>query len=68
MVRVRWLVLAAGLGLVVVGAVWGIGVFGDLEGGGFEDPASESSRAADRVTSDSAARMPTSSRCTPARR
>ena len=34
--------LAAGLALVVVGGVWGTGVFGALRGGGFDDPASES--------------------------
>ena len=43
--RRRWVV---GLALLFVafGAVWGTGVFGSLTGGGFEDPHSESSRAA----------------------
>ncbi|MEU6076646.1 MMPL family transporter [Micromonospora sp. NPDC047074] len=49
-VRLRWSVLAAALVLVAVGATWGVGVFGQLTGGGFDDPASESSRAAERIT------------------
>ncbi|MGK5522445.1 MMPL family transporter [Micromonospora sp. URMC 107] len=49
-VRLRWAVLAAALVLVVVGSTWGVGVFGQLTGGGFDDPASESSRAAERIT------------------
>ncbi|HEX8630994.1 MAG TPA: MMPL family transporter, partial [Catenuloplanes sp.] len=49
-VRLRWAVLAAGLAVAVVGVVWGIGVFGVLTGGGYADPASESSRAYDRIT------------------
>jgi len=36
-VRTRWGVLVAALLLVVVGAVWGTGVFGALSGGGFYD-------------------------------
>jgi len=51
-VRFRWTVLAAGLLLLVVGAVWGTGVFGTLSGGGFDDPASESSRAQERITAE----------------
>lgn len=51
-VRLRWIVLLAGFALVVVGATWGVGVFGELEGGGFDDPASESSRASRLVTED----------------
>jgi RND superfamily putative drug exporter len=43
--RRRWVVGLALL-FVVFGAVWGTGVFGSLTGGGFEDPDSESSRAA----------------------
>ncbi|RLK22960.1 RND superfamily putative drug exporter [Micromonospora sp. M71_S20] len=49
-VRLRWSVLAAALVLVAVGSTWGVGVFGQLTGGGFDDPASESSRAAERIT------------------
>ena len=43
--RRRWVVGLALL-FVVFGGVWGTGVFGSLTGGGFEDPDSESSRAA----------------------
>ncbi len=39
------LVLVGGLVLVAVAAVYGVGVFGSLSDGGFDDPASESSRA-----------------------
>jgi RND superfamily putative drug exporter len=52
MVRLRWIVLLAGLALVVVGATWGAGVFGELEGGGFDDPSSESSKASQRITAE----------------
>ncbi|MEO3781437.1 MMPL family transporter [Micromonospora sp. B11E3] len=51
-VRVRWAVLAAAVALVVVGSTWGAGVFGELTGGGFDDPASESSRATERITAE----------------
>ncbi|GGL86438.1 MMPL family transporter [Micromonospora yangpuensis] len=51
-VRARWGVLAAAVALVVLGATWGTGVFGQLSGGGFDDPASESSRAAERITAE----------------
>ncbi|SCG57980.1 MMPL family transporter [Micromonospora halophytica] len=51
-VRARWAVLAAAAVLMTVGATWGAGVFGELTGGGFDDPASESSRAAERVTAE----------------
>ncbi len=44
-VRARWLVLLGSVTFVAVGAVWGTGVFGVLSGGGFDDPASESSNA-----------------------
>ncbi len=39
------LVLAGGLVLVAVAAAFGLGVFGSLSDGGFDDPDSESSRA-----------------------
>jgi trehalose monomycolate/heme transporter len=48
-VRARWWVLLGSVAFVVVGAVWGTGVFGALSGGGFEDPASESSNAHARI-------------------
>lgn len=51
-VRLRWAVLAAAAALVVLGATWGAGVFGQLTGGGFDDPASESSRTAQRITDE----------------
>ena len=51
-VRLRWVVVAAAGVLVVIGASWGTGVFGSLGGGGFDDPASESSRAHQRITAE----------------
>jgi trehalose monomycolate/heme transporter len=48
-VRARWFVLAATLVVVAVGAGWGSGIFGALASGGFDDPASESSRAHERI-------------------
>ena len=51
-VRWRWAVLAAGAVVVLVGALWGLGVFGRLTGGGFDDPASESTRARDRIVAE----------------
>ena len=38
-------VLTAGLVLVAAAAVFGLGVFGSLSNGGFDDPASESARS-----------------------
>jgi trehalose monomycolate/heme transporter len=46
--RRRWVLTAAGM-LVVAAAVWGTGVFGSLAGAGFEDPDSDSARAAQQV-------------------
>jgi RND superfamily putative drug exporter len=51
-VRRRWLVLGAGVVVAVVGALWGLGVFGQLTGGGFDDPASESTRARERIATE----------------
>ncbi|SFO42264.1 putative drug exporter of the RND superfamily [Geodermatophilus obscurus] len=45
--RRRRAVLAVGALLVVLAGVFGTGLFGRLTGAGFEDPASESSRAAE---------------------
>jgi len=45
-------VLAAAVLLAAVGATWGAGVFGQLTGGGFDDPASESSRAYARISDE----------------
>ena len=44
--RRRW-VVALALAFVVFAGVWGTGVFAHLTGGGFEDPHSESSKAAE---------------------
>jgi uncharacterized membrane protein YdfJ with MMPL/SSD domain len=49
-VRGRWWVLGATAALVLIGGAWGTGVFGALSGGGFDDPASQSSRAYARIT------------------
>ena len=43
--RTRWLVLFLALLIVTGAAVFGTGVFSSLKSGGFNDPASESSRA-----------------------
>jgi len=51
-VRLRWWVLAGTVGLVVLGATWGAGVFGSLTGGGYDDPGSPSSRAHARITQE----------------
>jgi uncharacterized membrane protein YdfJ with MMPL/SSD domain len=45
--RRRRLVVAVSLAFVVFAGVWGTGVFSQMTGGGFEDPDSESSRAAE---------------------
>ena len=44
--RRRW-VVALSVAFVVFAGVWGTGVFGAMTGGGFEDPDSDSSRAAE---------------------
>ncbi len=49
-VRVRWAVLAAALGLVVVGATWGLGVFDAVGSGGFYDRNNESARTRAEIT------------------
>jgi uncharacterized membrane protein YdfJ with MMPL/SSD domain len=49
-VRARWWVLLGAAVLVLVGVVWGAGIFGSLSGGGYDDPASESSHAHARIT------------------
>jgi uncharacterized membrane protein YdfJ with MMPL/SSD domain len=51
-VRLRWGVLVAAAALVVLGATWGAGVFGKLTGGGFDDPASESTKARERIIAE----------------
>jgi uncharacterized membrane protein YdfJ with MMPL/SSD domain len=47
--RFRRPVFAVTLAAVVVAGVWGFGVFGRLTEGGYSDPSSESSRAAETV-------------------
>ncbi|WP_239164727.1 MMPL family transporter, partial [Actinoplanes palleronii] len=47
--RLRWPVLIVTLVTVLSAGVWGMGVFGQLTEGGYNDPASESARAADVV-------------------
>ncbi|MET0494251.1 MAG: MMPL family transporter, partial [Actinoplanes sp.] len=46
MARFRWPVLAFAIIAVTAAGVWGLGVFGQLSEGGYNDPGSESSRAA----------------------
>jgi trehalose monomycolate/heme transporter len=43
--RTRWIVLFLALLIVAGAAIFGTGLFGSLKGGGFADPASESSKA-----------------------
>jgi len=50
--RRRWLVLAAAMAFLAVAVGWGTGVFGRLTSGGFEDPGSESARAAAVAAAD----------------
>jgi uncharacterized membrane protein YdfJ with MMPL/SSD domain len=50
--RRRWLVLAAAVAFLAVAVAWGTGVFGRLTSGGFEDPGSQSARAAAVAAAD----------------
>ena len=50
--RRRWLVLAAAMAFLAVAVAWGTGVFGRLTSGGFEDPGSQSARAAAVAAAD----------------
>jgi trehalose monomycolate/heme transporter len=47
--RRRWAVLVVGLVTTAVAGAWGLGVFGALSAGGFDDPGSESARAEARI-------------------
>ncbi|GAA4703990.1 MMPL family transporter [Phytohabitans rumicis] len=49
MVRRRWWVVSLALAFMAFGGVWGTQVFGALTTEGFDDPASESSRAVERA-------------------
>ena len=51
-VRARWVVVAAGVAFAIVGGLWGTGVFNAVSAGGFNDPDSESARAADRIVAE----------------
>jgi uncharacterized membrane protein YdfJ with MMPL/SSD domain len=51
-VRARWLIIAAGIALALVGGLWGTGVFGAVSSGGFDDPHSGSARAAGRIIAE----------------
>ncbi|MBA2361945.1 MAG: MMPL family transporter [Chloroflexia bacterium] len=45
----RKLILALGTAFIVFAAVWGTGVFGAMTNGGFDDPGSDSYKAAQRL-------------------
>ncbi|NUR71614.1 MAG: MMPL family transporter [Hamadaea sp.] len=47
--RFRWPVLLVAIGVVIVSAVWGTGVFSKLTGSGFENRASESYQATVKI-------------------
>ncbi|HEY0001448.1 MAG TPA: MMPL domain-containing protein, partial [Actinoplanes sp.] len=47
--RFRWPVLTVALVAVISAGVWGLGVFGQLTEGGYNDPNSESTRAGETV-------------------
>jgi len=49
--RRRW-VVALSLAFVAFAGIWGTGVFGAMTSGGFEDPDSESSEAAQLAARD----------------
>jgi RND superfamily putative drug exporter len=48
--KFRWLIVSIGAAVMVAGVLWGAGVFNVLSSGGFDDPNSESSRAATQIT------------------
>jgi trehalose monomycolate/heme transporter len=50
--RRRWWVIAASVAFLAVAGGWGTGVFRSLTGAGFDDPASDSYRAAQRVVAE----------------
>jgi uncharacterized membrane protein YdfJ with MMPL/SSD domain len=47
--RFRWPVLSVALVAVISAGIWGLGVFGQLTEGGYNDPNSESTRASETV-------------------
>jgi RND superfamily putative drug exporter len=50
--RLRWWVVGATGVLVLVGGLWGTGLFGTLGSGGFDDPSSQSSVANARIQAE----------------
>ncbi|MGW4947879.1 MMPL family transporter [Actinoplanes sp. NPDC004185] len=54
--RFRWPVLVGTVVAVAVAGMWGLGVFGQLTEGGYNDPGSESTRAAEVVREELGAR------------
>ena len=54
--RFRWPVLAVVIAAVVAAGVWGAGVFGQLSEADYNDPGSESTRAAEVVQEEFGAR------------
>ena len=47
--RRRWTVIAVVLAATVLSGIWGFGVFSKLSGGGYDDPASQSTQVTDLV-------------------
>ncbi|MFD0560316.1 RND superfamily putative drug exporter [Stackebrandtia endophytica] len=47
--RLRWAVLAVAVGVVALGATWGVGVFDTVSDGGFNNPDSPSQQAEERI-------------------
>ncbi len=47
--RTRWIVLFLALLVIAGAAIFGTGLFGSLKGGGFTDPASESTKAQEQL-------------------
>ncbi|MFC3734134.1 MMPL family transporter [Actinoplanes nipponensis] len=52
MARFRWPVLVGTVVAVAAAGMWGLGVFGQLTEGGYNDPGSESTRAAEVVRAE----------------
>jgi uncharacterized membrane protein YdfJ with MMPL/SSD domain len=52
MFRFRWSVLALGIAFMAFAGIWGTQVIPSLVGGGFEDPASDSVKATERLAAD----------------
>ncbi|TQS43298.1 MMPL family transporter, partial [Cryptosporangium phraense] len=52
MYRRRWVVLGLAVAFIAFGGIWGTQVFGQLIGGGFDNPSSESTRAIEKADAD----------------